>query len=152
MIALATRDDPDVLCVQEIPAWALDKFTVGDVAARPSLGPIPIPRELGRILTETNNGLLRSAFTGQGNAIRLSTALHVLAHWKLTLNSRRFRETTGRELGLDPIERLAWGKERRIVQAVRFRADDGRGYLVANMHCTSSRDARLPDAELLRAA
>ena len=152
MIELATRDDPDVLCLQEIPAWALGKFTVGDVAARPTLGPIPIPRGLGRILTEAHNGLLRSAFAGQGNAIRLAPRLHVLDQWVLTLNSRRFRETKARELGLDSIERLAWGKERRIVQAVRLRADDGRSYLVANMHCTSSRDERLPDAELLRAS
>jgi exonuclease III len=152
MLELATRDDPDVLCAQEIPAWALGRFTVGDVAARPTLGPIPITRELGRVLTATHNGLFRSAFTGQGNGIRLSPRLHVLGHWALTLNSRRFRDAKARELGLGRIDRLAWRKERRIVQAVRVRTDDGRSYLVTNMHCSSSRDERLPDAELLRAA
>ena len=65
MIELATADEPDVLCVQEVPAWELDRFTVGDVAARPSLGPLPIPRELGRILTQVHHGLFRSAFGGQ---------------------------------------------------------------------------------------
>ena len=44
MLRLATVDDPDVLCVQEVPAWALGKFTVGDVAARPVLGPLWITR------------------------------------------------------------------------------------------------------------
>jgi endonuclease/exonuclease/phosphatase family metal-dependent hydrolase len=152
MVDVATADDPDVLCLQEVPAWALERFTVGDVAARPAVGPIPISRSLGRVLTRTNHGLLRSAFAGQGNAIQLSPRLNVLANWVLTLNSRRFRDTQARELGLGIIERLAWAKERRIVQAVRVRAADGRSYLIANMHCTSSPDKRLPDVELLRAA
>ena len=153
MVELATADDPDVLCLQEVPAWALGQFTVGDVAARPALGPLPIPRSVGRILTDVHHGLLRSAFAGQGNAIQLSSRLQVLAHWVLTLNTRRFRDVQARELGLGALERLAWAKERRIVQAVRVRAADGRSYLVANMHCTSyPPDERIPDAELLRAA
>ena len=41
MVRLATADDPDVLCVQEAPARALGRFTVGDVAARPALGCSP---------------------------------------------------------------------------------------------------------------
>ena len=153
MVELATADDPDVLCLQEVPAWALGQFTVGDVAARPTLGPLPIPRSVGRILTDVHHGLLRSAFAGQGNAIQVSSRLQVLAHWALTLNTRRFRDAQARELGLGAVERLAWAKERRIVQAVRVRAADGASYLVANMHCTSNPpDERVPDAELLRAA
>jgi endonuclease/exonuclease/phosphatase family metal-dependent hydrolase len=153
MIELATADDPDVLCVQEVPAWALERFTVGDVAARPSFGPVPIPRLVGRRLTRAHHGLIRSAFAGQGNAIQLSSRLQLLAHWVLTLNTRRFRDSKSRELGLDVVERLAWAKERRIVQAVRVSAADGRSYLIANMHCSSSPpDKRIPDAELLRAA
>ncbi len=84
--------------------------------------------------------------------MRLSRGLQVLANWVLTLNSRRFRDAQARALGLGTLGRLAWGKERRVVQAVRARAADGRSYLIANMHCTSSPDERLPDAELLRAA
>jgi endonuclease/exonuclease/phosphatase family metal-dependent hydrolase len=152
MVELATADDPDVLCLQEVPAWALGRFTVGDVAVRPSLGPLPIPSTLGRVLTDVHHGLLRSAFAGQGNAIQLSTRLTVLAHWVLTLNTRRFRDSQARELDLTAIERLAWAKERRIVQAVRARAPDGRSYLISNTHCTGSPDKRIPDAELLRAA
>jgi endonuclease/exonuclease/phosphatase family metal-dependent hydrolase len=151
-IRLATQDDPDVLCLQELPAWALGRFTVGDVAERPSLGPIPIPASLGRRLTDLNNGLFRSLFAGQGNAIQLSSRLRVLDHRVLTLNSRRFRNAQARVLGLDLVARLAWGKERRIVQAVRV-SDGGRQIVVANLHCTSYRpDQRLAEAELLRAA
>jgi endonuclease/exonuclease/phosphatase family metal-dependent hydrolase len=153
MIRLVTADDPDVLCVQEVPAWALGRFTAGDVAARPAIGPLPIPAELGRRLTEPNHGLLRSAFSGQGNAVQVSSRLRVLAHETLTLNPRRFRAAQARALGLGPVARLGWAKERRIVQALRVAEPGGRTFLVANMHCTSyAADERLADAELLRAA
>src|SRR3954447_20770541 len=68
IIRLATVDQPDVLCVQEVPVWALDRFTVGDVAAPPRFGPFRIPAAVGRRITEVNHGVLRSAFAGQGNA------------------------------------------------------------------------------------
>jgi endonuclease/exonuclease/phosphatase family metal-dependent hydrolase len=153
MLRLAAADDPDVLCLQEVPAWALGRFTAGDVAARPAIGPLPITAELGRRLTEPNHGLLRSAFSGQGNAIQVSPRLRVLAHETLTLNPRRFRATQSRALELGPVARLAWAKERRIVQALRVEETGGRSFLVANLHCTSyPADERLADAELLRAA
>jgi endonuclease/exonuclease/phosphatase family metal-dependent hydrolase len=153
MLRLATLDDPDVLCVQEVPAWALGRFTVGDVAARPALGPLPIPRELGRVLTEPNHGLFRSAFSGQGNAMLVAPGLRILDHQVLTLNSRRFRSAQARALDLGAVARVGWAKERRIVQTVRLEAGDGRTYLVLNTHCTSyPADQRLADAELLRAA
>jgi endonuclease/exonuclease/phosphatase family metal-dependent hydrolase len=153
MIRLATADSPDVLCLQEVPVWALGELTIGDVAARPVLGPVPITAGLGRTLTDVHHGVLRSAFTGQGNAIQLSSALQILEHRVLTLNPRRFRNERARALGLGATARLAWAKERRIVQAVRLASRDGRTFLVANMHCTSyPPDERLPDAELARAA
>lgn len=153
MIAIAMAGDPDVVCLQELPAWALGRFTAGDVAARPSLGPLPITTGLGRRVTDLHHGILRSAFAGQGNAIQVSPRLTVLSHFVLTLNTRRFRDRTARELRLGTAARLAWARERRIVQAVRLRHPDGRAFLVANTHCTSYRpDRRLADAELLRAA
>jgi endonuclease/exonuclease/phosphatase family metal-dependent hydrolase len=147
MIELATADDPDVLCLQEVPAWALSRFTAGEVAARPILG-----RSAGRRVTELHHGLLRSAVAGQGNAVRVSTRLSVLDRTRLILNPRPFRAATARALGLGLSTRLAWAKERRVAQAVRLRAADERTMLVCNVHCTSSSDRRLPDAELLRAA
>jgi endonuclease/exonuclease/phosphatase family metal-dependent hydrolase len=160
MIRLATADDPDVLCVQEVPAWALGRLggwgamrEVHALAARPVLGPLPIPATIGRALTAPNHGLLRSAFAGQGNAMLLSATLRVLREETLVLNPKRFRDAQARWLGLDWIARLAWGKERRVCHAVRAAWPDGRSMIVANMHCTSyPPDQRLPDAELLRAA
>jgi endonuclease/exonuclease/phosphatase family metal-dependent hydrolase len=153
MVRLATADEPDVLCLQEVPAWALGRFTAGDVAARPAVGPLAITAELGRRLTKPNHGLLRSAFSGQGNAILVSPRLRVLARNTLTLNPRRFRAAQARALELGLIARLAWAKERRIVQTLRLEGLEGHTYLLANMHCTSyPADERLADAELLRAA
>jgi endonuclease/exonuclease/phosphatase family metal-dependent hydrolase len=152
MIALATADDPDVLCVQEVPSWALGRFTVGDLAARPNVGPFPSSAGLGRRLTSLHHGVLRSAFSGQGNAIAVAPRLRVLAHELLELNPRRFRAEEARRLGLGVVARNAWAKERRVVQTVRLGADDGRTYLVANTHCTSLPDRRIAQAELLRAA
>src|SRR5690242_14724725 len=110
MLALATADDPDVLCVQEVPAWALGRFTVADVAARPVIGPLPSTRGVGRRLTGLHHGVLRSAFSGQGNAMLVSARHRVLAHDVLTLNPRRFRSREGRTLGLGAVARLAWAK------------------------------------------
>lgn len=153
MLRLATADDPDIVCTQEVPAWALPKFTAGDVAARPRLGPLPIGAGLGRRLTGINHGVLRSAFSGQGNGMLVAPRLRVLSHARLTLNPKRFRDREASELGLGAAARLAWGKERRIVQSLRLAAGDGRTFLVANTHCTSyDPDRRLAGAELLRAA
>jgi endonuclease/exonuclease/phosphatase family metal-dependent hydrolase len=147
MIELATADDPDVLCLQEVPAWALSRFTAGEVAARPLLG-----RFGGRVVTDLHHGLLRSAVAGQGNAMQVSPRLTVLDRIWLTLNPRPFRTAQAQAFGLGWSTRFAWAKERRVAQVVRLRAADERTLLVCNVHCTSSDDRRLPDAELLRAA
>jgi endonuclease/exonuclease/phosphatase (EEP) superfamily protein YafD len=124
----------------------------GAVAQPPRLGPLPITAELGRAVTSLNNGLLRSAVSGQANAILLASDAEVLAESALVLNAPRFREVQAEWLCLGLLARLAWAKERRVVQAVRARFD-GAAVTVANLHATSfPADQRLADAELLRAA
>jgi endonuclease/exonuclease/phosphatase family metal-dependent hydrolase len=160
MIRLATADDPDVLCLQEVPVWALGHLerwsgmqAIGDVAAQPVLGPLPSTAALGKAITDLNHGLFRSAFTGQANAVLVRRELRILAHRIETLNPRGFRAEQAHRLGLDLLARLSWGKERRIVQAVRIGLADGRTAWLGNLHATSyPADGRLPDAELLRAA
>jgi len=147
MIRLATADDPDLVCVQEVPAWALGRFTAGDVASRPLFG-----AAVGRAITALDHGLIRSAVSGQGNAVWVSPRLRVVEHHALPLNPFRFRRREARRLGLGRFEQLAWARERRLVQALRV-SDGRRTLVVANLHCTSfERDPRLADAELLRAA
>ncbi len=160
MVRLATEDEPDVVCLQEVPPWAAERLddwsgmtAFVDVAARPSFGPLPSTAEVGRRLTSLNHGLLRSGFSGQANALLVRPGLAPRDHDVLVLNPRRFRRQQARWLGLGVAARLAWSKERRVCQAVRVRLEGGRPALVGNLHATSyPRDERLADAELLRAA
>jgi endonuclease/exonuclease/phosphatase family metal-dependent hydrolase len=149
MLRLATADDPDVLCVQEVPAAKLGRFTAGDLASRPKA----LSAALGDRITGLHHGALRSALCGQGNGILVAPRFSVLAHHRLTLNPVRFRRAKARELGLGLPAQLAWAKERRSVQALRIADGSGRTYLVANLHCTSYRGSpAIAEAELLRAA
>jgi endonuclease/exonuclease/phosphatase family metal-dependent hydrolase len=156
MVRVATADGPDVLVLQEVPAWALGLLAgwsgmtaFADVAQRPQLGPVPISMALGRLLTSVDHGRFRSAFSGQGNAILLAPGLHAALHEKVALNPPSFRREQARRLDLDVVARLAWAKERRICQAVRLQ----QGMVVANLHATGSLgDVRVPAAELDRAA
>jgi hypothetical protein len=158
MVRLASADGPAVLCLQEVPVWALARLgewsgmpALGEVAQRPTLGPLPSTPELGRVLTELHHGLLRSAFTGQANAILLSSDLQIREQRHVILNPFRFRRAQARRLGLGVVEQLAWGKERRVCQAVRVQRGD-ETLVIANLHATGFPDKRIPDAEVLRAA
>ncbi|MFL5945776.1 MAG: endonuclease/exonuclease/phosphatase family protein [Gaiellaceae bacterium] len=159
MIRLAVADEPAVVCLQEVPVWALrrladwsDMTAVGDVARRPSVGPIPTTAEFGRLLTDFNHGLFRSFFTGQANAVLVRGDLQVLEHRRIVLNPFRFRRAQARRLGLGRGARLAWAVERRVCQALRVRAGD-RTFVLGNLHATSyAFDKRVADSELLRAA
>lgn len=160
MVRLASADDPDVLCLQELPVWALSRLeewsgmaAVGAVAAPPRLGPVRWSAALGAAVTRLHHGLLRSAFAGQANAILVAPRHRVLEAHTLVLNSPRFRRAQARWLGLDVVTRLAWAKERRVCQAVRIAPPGGATALVANLHATGyAADERLADAELRRAA
>jgi endonuclease/exonuclease/phosphatase family metal-dependent hydrolase len=153
-VRLATVDGPDVVCLQELPVWSLSRLegwsgmrAFGAVASRPSLR----SAEVGRVVTQRHQGLLRSAVTGQANAILLSRELKPLGDGSIVLNPRGVRRTQARALGLHRQVRLAWAKERRVCHAVRFEAGD-RFVTVANLHASSVRDRRCQDGELLRAA
>jgi len=81
MVELVTRDAPDVVCLQEVPVWALSHLeswsgmqSVGAVAAEPLLR----SAELGRWITEAHHGLLRSAVTGEALAILVAGRHDVL--------------------------------------------------------------------------
>jgi endonuclease/exonuclease/phosphatase family metal-dependent hydrolase len=153
-VRLATVDRPDVVCLQELPVWSLAQLEAwsgmrafGAVASRPLI----VSAEAGRALTELHHGWLRSAVTGQANAILVSRELRPLGTGSIVLNPRGFRRAQARALGLDRRVRLAWAKERRGCHAVRAEAA-GLALTVANLHASSVRDRRCQDGELLRAA
>ena len=160
MLRLVTADEPDVVCLQEVPAWGLGHLGAwtgmevrADVARRPSFGPLPIPVAAGRVLTDLGRPHVRGLFEGQANAVLLGRHVQALDTESITLNDARFRHAQARWLALGPLAKLAWAREPRRCLAVRIRLPAGRTMVVANLHATSYRaDERLPDAELLRAA
>jgi endonuclease/exonuclease/phosphatase family metal-dependent hydrolase len=159
MIELATADDPDVLCLQEVPPWALERLgewsgmtVFAEVAARPSIGPVPSTAQVGRRLTSLDPARFRGAFAGQANAILLAPRLRALDRDSIVLNTRGFRRAQARWVGLPLVDELYWAKERRVCQAVRAALPDGRVASIANFHATGSKDKRIPDAEVMRAA
>ena len=98
IVRLAIEDDPDLVLLQEVPVWALrrlddwsERTAVGDVAAPPTLGPIPSTYWIGHALTALNPGLLRSAFSGQANAILVARRVQLEAHEQLVLHQAGFR-------------------------------------------------------------
>jgi endonuclease/exonuclease/phosphatase family metal-dependent hydrolase len=89
MIELVTRDHPDVVCLQELPVWALPHLegwsgmhASGALARRPLL---PVG---ARAVTALHHGLLRSAVTGEADAILTreparALGVHVVGEKKL---------------------------------------------------------------------
>ena len=129
MMRLATVDGPDVVCLQEVPVWALRELgpwtgmEAHGAVARPSIGP---PRLTGAI-TRLHNGLLRSAIAGQANAILLRPGLAARGH---------------------VVRQISQGvRERRVCHAVRLD-----GLVVGNLHATNDfRRPAVPAAEIERA-
>ena len=117
MIELATADGPDVLCLQEVPVWAVSQLgqwsgmaVASAVARRPRLR----STDLGRRITDVHHGRLRSAFTGEADAMLISEQL-------------RFRDERSTVISTRPL--------RRIAHSVRLDDDT----LLANFHIGGDR-------------
>jgi len=128
MVELAVADGPDVVCLQEIPVWAvpaLERWSglrAFPAVARPGLR----PHSLAGWITRLDNGLLRSAIAGQANAILVD------------------RSCDAADLGLVRVSER--GVEPRVAQAVRVA-----GIVVANVHVSSiDRAPQLAGGELER--
>ena len=151
---------PAIVCLQEVPPAALPRLEAwsgmaayGIVARPPSLGPLPLPTGLAARLTALGPARLRSAFSGQANAVLLRHDLAVLGQETLPLNPAQFVAATARLLDLDPLAQLAWAKEPRVAHALRLRLPDGRSLALVHTHATSfPSDPSVPDAEVARAA
>lgn len=117
MIRLATADRPDVLCLQEVPLWALPRLARwSGMQARWVVTKRPwLPAWLAGLVTRLNNGLFRSAIAGQANAILLGDGLEPLEQHVLRIDAGR--------------------SEPRWCQAVRLE-----GIVVGNLHATNDFD------------
>jgi endonuclease/exonuclease/phosphatase family metal-dependent hydrolase len=115
--------------------------------------PALLGARLGGEVTRLNPAFFRSAVSGQGNAILLDRSLEPFDYHALVLNPRNFRRQQAHALGLGVTERLAWAKERRVLQAVRVAQPAGEKVLIGNLHATYyAGDRRLAEAEVRRAA
>ena len=149
MIGLATADDPDVLCLQEVPVWAFkslgawaDMQVVSVRATRPKLGPFPVPAVVGR----------RLGSPGKGNAILMPKEVTVRQEKQITLNTNPFCEEQAGRLGLTLKDARWWERERRVCHIAKIELPNRHRLLIANLHATSlTSDRRLAEAELLRA-
>lgn len=120
MVRHIATDGPDLVCVQEVPVWALRRLdawsgmrTVGAVARAPRL----VSAELGRLTTELHHGLFRSAFTGEADAILVAPRFGVSHERTLVVSTSGLR---------------------RIVHGLRL---DGRIF-VANFHTQGDEQLR----------
>jgi endonuclease/exonuclease/phosphatase family metal-dependent hydrolase len=125
MVELIAADRPEIVCLQEIPLWALPHLeswsgmqSISAVARQSRVG----SARLGGWITGLHHGVLRSALTGEADAI-LAAPHFTVSHERSQVVSK--------------------GGLRRIVHSVRL---DG-GVLVANFH-TSGDDQfrRVADA------
>lgn len=126
MVRLISGDAPDVVCLQEVPVWALPQLAGwSGLQSFPAVARSPrLPRVSGP-LTRVHNGALRSLLAGQANA--------VLVHPR----------HEARALGTAAVSE--WGREPRRVQAV---AVDG--LVVGNTHLSSPADSGVQQRELER--
>jgi endonuclease/exonuclease/phosphatase family metal-dependent hydrolase len=132
MIELVTADRPDVVCLQEVPVWALRQIEVwsgmtcfGAMARRPvGIGAV------SAWITRTHQGRFRSGLAGQANVILVAPS--------------RSAEDLGSERISDA------HRERRIVHAVRLLGPPS--VVVGNLHATNDfHDPGVPRREAARA-
>jgi endonuclease/exonuclease/phosphatase family metal-dependent hydrolase len=115
MITLATSDRPDVLCLQEIPVWAVGRIgRWSGMQEFPAIARRGLPMvRLAGWMTRLNNGLLRSALGGQANVILVADT-----HAAKSLGSQQVS---------------APGLERRVCQGVRLEGE----LVVVNTHLSN---------------
>ena len=116
MVELATADRPAVLCLQEVPVWALRELAdwSGMQSSWLVARPPSRPAFLAAAITRLHSGFFRSRLAGQANAILIDRSL----------------PTTP----LSGVQISEKGRERRVVHAVRI---DQIG-VVANLHASNA--------------
>jgi len=150
-VVLATEDDPDVVCLQELPLWSLERLEAwGGMAAASARTRHRLGR-LGRKPTDLHHGTLRSSLTGQANAVLVARRHAVTDHRTRVLNDRVFVASEARRLGLGLRVGLAWTAERRVCQALRIHPASCRPIVLLHVHLTHLRERRCAEAELRRA-
>jgi endonuclease/exonuclease/phosphatase family metal-dependent hydrolase len=150
MVELVTAGGPAIVCLQEVPDWAVDdlpKWTGMAVSSvrmhRAKLGLLPAPGALARTIGSA----------GKANAILFPAEAKLRQEKQITLNTNPFCEEQAAKLGLNLKEAHWWERERRVCHIAHIEFPDRKRWMIANLHATSrASDRRLADAELARAA
>jgi endonuclease/exonuclease/phosphatase family metal-dependent hydrolase len=135
MIELVTQDRPEIVCLQELPVWALRHLASwsgmhasGAVARRPLL-------PLGaRAVTALHHGLLRSAVTGEADAI---------------LTREPARELGVHVVGDSRLRRVAHAVDAAGVTVVNFHIDGDRAQFDRVVALARERSILAGDANLV---
>jgi endonuclease/exonuclease/phosphatase family metal-dependent hydrolase len=138
MIELVTQDRPDVVCLQELPVWALRYLegwsrmhASGAVARRPL---VPFG---ARAVTAVHHGLLRSAVTGEADAILTREPVH---------------QVGTHVVGEDRLRRIAQATDLRGVRVVNFHIDGDQGQFDRVVALARGRSILAGDANLVSPA
>jgi endonuclease/exonuclease/phosphatase family metal-dependent hydrolase len=125
-IELAAGDEPDVLCLQELPLWSLPRLEgwSGMQVFPARTKRAPLGAWTGRYVTSAHYGILRSAFTGQANAILVARRHAAQGLGSLVISDRLHHP--------------------RVCQAVRV----GERLVVANIHASGDVAQRQVDRAL----
>jgi hypothetical protein len=159
MVELITADKPGFVCLQEVPAWALNQ--IGEWAGMQSIparsrkskvGFVPVPAGLGRRIPALGTSG-RAARDGSGNVILAPADAKLRQVKQITLNTNPFCEEQARKLGLTPKLARWWERERRVCHLAKIELPNRRRLQIATLETTRyPADLRLADAELRRAA
>jgi endonuclease/exonuclease/phosphatase family metal-dependent hydrolase len=118
MVRLVTADRPSIVCLQEVPLWALPSLTAWTgMQARWAVTKRALGGPLAEAMQRANAWVARSSVTGQANVLLLAPDLRLAAFAVQRVNPR----VCG---------------ERRMCQLARLRTP-GEDLLVGNLHATN---------------
>jgi endonuclease/exonuclease/phosphatase family metal-dependent hydrolase len=135
MIELVTGDAPEVVCLQELPVWSLSLLEKwSGMHAHSAVARRPLLPVGARAVTALHHGLLRSAFTGEADAV-------------LTREPARPLGTT--VVGNVKLRRIAHAVQLDGVAVVNFHIDGDRAQLDRVLALAGERSVVAGDANLV---
>jgi endonuclease/exonuclease/phosphatase family metal-dependent hydrolase len=138
MVDLVTRDDPDVVCLQELPVWALRHLERwSGMHATVAVARKPLLPFGARLVTDLHHGLLRSAVTGEADAI---------------LTRKPARDLGPRVMGQTKLRRIAHAVSVDSVKVVNFHIDGRRDQFDRVLALASERTVVAGDANFVAPA